>query len=338
MRTHLFCVGLFCLLQRLTLTVAADATNGPPKQSEQPQEPPSLFRHHVAINTGVSMLNPYLITTNGLTGDPKGRGMLKEGSGARAKFFIDFALNHVWAWDPYRCWRYCERKLHEDVQDAQIGDWFWAEGEKLPLDIQAHLSYYAMDEEETTASAIVGSGSFGGEIAIGFPFYRCLNLANTLHLGHADLATADKCYDATESAHWIGVVGSYSGVTDSSAFDVHARFLLGLGYRATFKTPFTISDGARSRAACFNIIAAPVGVDTVEFLSEGTKEIRLYHEDIPRYHMRAAFALEMELYYPITGGLSAVMGSRIYTGLDPNTWNAYFGLTLSLDKIGQFLK
>ena len=292
----------------------------------------SIINHHVVLNSGITLLNPYNLTTNGIIGDPTNRRKLANGDGTKAKFFIDVAVNYVWAWDSDRRARFAA----EELACGKDGSVYLRL--KAPLDIQGHLSYYAKDNQSTTASAIVGSGSFGGEVTLGFPFYRALYTLDATVPQKISKEDHDKLYKNTVSAHWVGLTLSYSGVTDSDAFDIHSRFLLGVGYRAAFKTPFEVTDGSRNREVTVSFTVGAASVETVKFLSEATREIQLHHEDVPKYRSRPAFALEMEAYYPITASLSAVMGARLYSGTDPGTWNAYFGLTVPLSKIADILK
>ena len=302
----------------------------------------SIINHHVVLNSGITLLNPYNLTTNGIIGDPTNRRKLANGDGTKAKFFIDVAVNYVWAWDSDRRARFAAEELKEVNPDGKDGSYFFLSNFpnslKAPLDIQGHLSYYAKDGKETTASAIVGSGSFGGEVTLGLPFYRALYTLDATVPQKISKEDHDTLYKKTVSAHWVGLTLSYSGVTDSDAFDIHSRFLLGVGYRAAFKTPFEVTDGSRNREVTVSFTVGAASVETVKFLSEATREIQLHHEDVPKYRSRPAFALEMEAYYPITASLSAVMGARLYSGTDPGTWNAYFGLTVPLSKIADILK
>src|SRR3569833_2154359 len=215
--------------QKITIASNADS-----------QTPPSLpissnnivVNSHISLSSGMILLNPYNLTTNGLSGAINGRRALDKGSGTQAKFFIDLAVNYVWAWDSDRRARFAE-----EYKDKDESHWFWRG--TMPVDIQTHISYYAKDNSKTTASAIVGSGSFGGEVNLGFPIYRALyttdgSFPRPANKKHYTPAESSDLYDNTESAHWFGVVGSYSGVTDSDSFSVRNRYLLGFGYRAAY--------------------------------------------------------------------------------------------------------
>jgi hypothetical protein len=295
-------------------------------EADEGSDDTTIWNNHVALNTGVILLSPYSLTTNGIVGDSTNRRRLEKNDGTEAKFFVDLAVNYVWAWDTERRARFAN-----ETTPNKSGDYDGFEWNEFPLDVQAHISYYAIDDKETTVSAIIGSGSFGAEVTLGIPVYRALYT-------HGRTSTADFGYDRTDSVHWVGLVASYSAVTDADAFDVHDRLLLGIGYRAAFRTQVKDSESKRHREAVLSITGGAAGVETIKFLNDGTREIQLHHEDIPKYRTSAAFALEAEVYYPVTSSLSAVMGTRIYSGLDPNTWNAYFGLTVPLDKLVEILK
>ncbi len=296
---------------------------------------------HISLNSGLILLNPYRLTTNGLTGDTTGRRAIDKGDGTQAKFFIDLAVNYVWAWDTAR-----RERFAEELNKAGGGGLFlWQKNGKrwegaIPLDIQTHISYYAKDSSDTTASAIVGSGNFGGEVTLGLPIYRALYTKNG---SNPKNTKSEDLYNETESVHWFGVVGSYSGVTDSESFNVHSRYLLGVGYRAAYPSfgGFGDSDsknGERPREFVLSVTLGAAGVDSVQFLNNTSREIKMHHGDVPDYTVKPTFALEMEAYYPLNSSLSAVLGSRLYPNLDPGMWNAYAGVTIPLDKIAALFK
>lgn len=307
----------------------------PPDEYENPS-----FDDHFALNTGFILLNPYSLTTNGIDGADRNRRKLQESSGTDAKFFIDVGLNYVWAWDADRratLWNRGTRTssnraggtdgkkqfalTHWDEEAHNVYRWLGWDS----IDVQAHISFYAKDDKETTAAAMVGSGNFGSELTVGLPILQSI-FTRPAAGQTANNLKPEELYNITRSVHWIGLVGSYSAVTDSGAFDIHDRILGGLGYRAAFRS-------FKNRDIVWNISAGIAAVDTVRFVGDDTKEIVLHHEDVPSYRHKTAFALESEAYIPVTDSLSAVVGTRLYSGLEPNTWNAYIGLTVPFDRL-----
>ncbi len=202
-----------------------------------PKEP-RLVNNYVQFNAGVMLVNPYSVTNDKTAGTTH----LEDGN-SQAQFFFEVAANYVWSWDLHRRWEWIDSRQRLD--DAPTGWDRFFQG-KLPAckyggefgigspDFSGRLIFMAQDDKEATAAAIVGTGEFGMETTIGIPFFQGIDT----YSGNLTKAMdAEELYKDTRSTHWVGVVGSWSGVTDASAFDIHSRYFVGLGYRAAFKVP-----------------------------------------------------------------------------------------------------
>jgi hypothetical protein len=250
---------------------------------------------------------------------------------SQARFFIEVSANNAWSTDVNRRSRWAHKESiqssHGQLHDLGFG---------LP-DFQGRISFVAKDDKETSAAAIVGSGEFGVETTVGFPFYRSIVLKDSETYKKCDSAT--ELYDKTEHTHWLGLVGSWSGVTDGSAFDIHSRYFFGLGYRAAFKAPWTAEDGDVGREAALNFQIGYAMVDAVKFANRDVdRTIRLRNGDVPDYSEEGAMGVEAEFFIPVTKSLDVVVGTRLYTGIDPNPWNAYIAATFPLDKLAKILE
>ncbi len=268
------------------------------------------------------LLNPYIVTnfTDGYGGT---HGNLEKSDGTRARFFVEVAYHDVWAWDVLTRHRFIKRAT--TPEDGDYSMWFWGGKMKADrsIDFQARFNFIAKDDKETTAAAVVGTGEFGGEVTLGLPVWRKLtvNTPNSLDDAGTDL---NKTYEETRSARWVGVIVSYSGVTDSDAFDIHSRVLSGIGFRVARKD-WSLQD---AREFTLSVNAGVAFLDTAEFISSNSHEIRLRHRDVIDYKVDTAFGLEAELNLPLTGHISATLGTRLYAGMDPNVWNAYIAVTV----------
>lgn len=186
-------------------------------------------------------------------------------------------------------------------------DW-WS----LDLDFRLTLNPAHADDD---TSALLGSGDFGMELGAALPF--CIHPA-----------TVDEPRIST-----LGPVVSWSGVTSRKDFDIHKRFLFGVDYSLRYADdPQGLSNGS-----CFNLRAGPALIDAVRFTDRDKREIAFEGagaDTRPAYHLRPAFAIEMEYYKPLLpGGSGLVFGTRFYTGVNPNTWNAYAAVTIPLDSL-----
>ena len=275
-----------------------------PKNSETETES-KIINSPVSFNVGSVLLNPYRLGTSNVL----------EKSDNKAAFFIEFTLNDLWAWNPER---------REEFKGHSNKNWIWDDEWKLNnrLDWQARLAYYARSGKPTkeVASALVGSGDFGGELTI------TLNLFQTMR---ADESKAgEEFFKSTTSAHSFGLVASYGGITDKEAFDIHSRYLVGIGYRANF------------RETLFSTQIGFARVDNIEFVDNTSRVIRMANGDIPRYRSQSCMAIESELYWPLGSGVAIYAGAKLYplqSGSSPNQWSGFIGVTYSLDKLKALL-
>jgi hypothetical protein len=206
-------------------------------------------------------------------------------------------------------------------------------------DFSGRLIFMGHDDKKTTAAAIVGTGEFGMEVTMGIPLFQAID-TDTDGLG---AKSAEELYADTRSTHWVGIVGSWSGVTDSSAFDIHSRYFVGLGYRAAFKAPWETDASGEpfSREIAMNFQIGRAWVDAVEFTNRATHEIRAESLGEPSYREKGAMGVEAEFYIPLGKSLNGLVGARLYPlsgSHTPNTWNAYVALTVPLTKLGAFFE
>lgn len=336
MRTLIKTIPSACLLAAATATFAASPTIESIKSVSKPNEKTTTITEEedsvrvfpFQISSGIILLNPYVVTnftdTSGRT-----RGNLEKGDGTKARFFIEVSYNQTWVSTPNKRYDFLYATPAANPNTRHLQKWFWDQDDPS-VDIQARLNYIAKDDKETTTAAIIGSGEFSGEITLGLPVWRKINLNDTV----SSLQWDDEVdiYKKTADAHWVGLVASYSAVTDSGAFDIHDRIFGGVGYRAMHKAGF-VADG---REFSISLNGGVAFVDSLEFISKRNHEVRLVHGDVPDYEMKAVGALEAEVNLPLTGNISATLGTRFYTGLDPNVWTAYVAVTV--DDISKFVK
>lgn len=306
-----------------------------------PADPP-LVNNYVQFNAGIMLVNPYSVNTN------NGITELEDGD-SQGRFFFEVAANYVWAWDWHRRWEWIQARKGHDV--APTGGRRFLQG-KLPAthysgelgiglpDFSGRLIFMAQDDKKTTAAAIVGTGELGLETTMGVPFFQAVDTYSGNLTAHTD---ATKLFKDTRSTHWVGAVGSWSGVTDASAFDIHSRYFVGLGYRAAFKVPWeTDTEGKEfNREIAMNFQIGKAWVDAVKFKDRSTHEVVDEKLGEPRYRMKGSMAVEAEFFIPLGKSLNGLVGARFYpiSGSDtPNTWNAYVGLTVPLTKLGAFFE
>lgn len=306
------------MLRAQTAALKATAKDDGVQTNKAPQH------NNIQINSGVIVLNAFEAGPLGTNGAGTKFRELKSSSN-RARFFVDFGFNYVWAWDYTRRaklidnWASADNKLATDVQKI------WGLFE-YP-DFQGHLSYYAGGKDQATVSAILGSGEFGMEITMGLPFYQAV-----YYTSDPAKKTAVEKYGITASAHWLGPVISYGGATDTQNFDLHERIFVGFGYRMAYRIE------SINRDACLSFQVGYANIEQVRFLSHDNKQIEIEHGDVPVFHHKSCFALEAEVAYPITDSLNVALGSRIYAGLEPNAWSAYIALTIPAAKLGDIFK
>jgi hypothetical protein len=284
----------------------------------------------VSLNSGAYLLNPYKIeNTNQLArGD------------SEAIFYLEIAVDYVSAWNPHR--RAMFAKDHLMNTNGQMRGW---DGMHLMgwrdmltwADFQGQISFFAGDEDSTTASAIVGAGDFSIETTVSIPLLMGLITDKSTLTSQAlgdDLANL---YQHTVVAHSINLVASYGGTTDRTAFDLHHRGFLGLGYRGAFKRRIS-GDPKLRREVLVSFQVGCAWIETTEFVDRSSRTIELEYGDIPKYSLGSGLGLEAEIYLPLSESAYVTFGSRVYGGPDPNPWSAYIGLTFSLDQLANLFK
>lgn len=279
----------------------------------------------VHLQSSVILLNPYKVVDGT---NANGRVKNLEAGDSQAQFYIDVAANYVWAWNPERRWRWAQ-----DAEHGPGADRNYKFGIGSP-DFQGHLTFVADGDDKVSASAIVGSGEFGLEATIGVPFFRAMYMSDAAKndlRGHA----STNLFSRMSSAHWIGAVASYSGTTDSDAFDIHSRYLAGIGYRAAFKAPWDAGDTGVNREVVCSFTGGIAGIETLEFVNGSDREVKLERDGVLSWNMETAFGLEAEVYLPINKTANLVLGTRLYAGPDPNPWNAYVAFTIPFSTIAK---
>ncbi len=277
----------------------------------------------IQFNSGVMLLNPYAIKTNG-----SGQTVLSDGD-SQARFFIELAANYIWAWNYDRRARWANKY----GGDADGGKWQFLGAP----DFSGRITYIANTSDESSAASIVGTGEFGMETTVGLPLYRAIYTVDR----SLKASSALGLYDKTSHAHWLGVVGSWSGTTDGKGFDIHSRGFLGVGYRAAFAAPWESESEERHREVALSFQTGPSLVDSVRFVDENSSRvIETVGVEDPKYSSTFSWAFEAEAYVPISKTLNGVMGVRLYTLMDdaPNLWNAYIGVTIPLNKLAKLLE
>lgn len=273
----------------------------------------SVDNNYLSINSGIYLLNPYRI----------GESNRLERGDAEAPFFIEFAFNNVWAWNPSR---------RQDTWENSTSPFFDIKAPLDHMDFQTKLSFFLHNngDKTTNASTIVGSGDFAAEATLSLNIYQGL---------FGPSATGDRShqiFDETKLAQSVSLVVSYSGVTDRQAFDIHHRVLLGAGYKGAFRVSDPDPDNV-AKELLYNIQMGYAWIEQTEFLNDNTREIRLTNGDLPDYKLSGGFAVETELYWRITKTSFLFVGARLYADHDPNPWSAHMGVTIAADKIAGLL-
>ncbi len=270
--------------------------------------------NYFSVNSGAYLLNPYEIAnTNEL-----------KNTGSDSVFFVEFAYNNVWAWNPVR------RQYNWENRETA---WFNPRSLFEHIDLQTKLGFYlGGGGDDPQASAIVGSGDFAAEATLTFNIYQGL-------FGVAPRARSEakrSIFDETILAQSFGLVTSYGGVTDRSAFDIHHRVLTGLGYKGAFKVRGD-DPGTVDKELLYSIQMGCAWIEQTQFTDPDSRTIRVRRGDIPVYKIEPGFAVESELYWRITPTSFLFVGARLYGDHDPNPWSAHIGITIAADKIAGLL-
>jgi hypothetical protein len=252
----------------------------------------------IHIHTGVFLLNPYTIDPNTRLLNPAGE------TDASASLQVDY--QYVWAFSKQR---QAENKVPDGSGWRPQGVSYPFFGADSVIDIEARIGYVFQSTDEPSASTIIGSGEFLTEVTVGSPIYRYI--------------------DKGEQPHSVSLDVSYGMVTDRATFDVHHRIFGGFSYR----TAFHMGDSPSQLTVRFG----GAGIEVVDFANDTTTEV-VFERGAPKYSMNAAWALEAEARIPIVESLSAVLGTRIYGGTDPNLWTAYLGATIPIENFGNIFK
>jgi hypothetical protein len=296
-----------------------------------------LENNVVSLNAGVILLSPYKLGAPTNTGSGRPARIL-ESDDSQARFYIDVAVNYLWVANYERRARWAKERMQttrDDLwdifqgakktdQDGDGGEW----GLGSP-DFQGHIMYVAKDDKEASAAAIVGSGEFALEVTVGLPFYQAIYTRD----GSLDAKNGRELYDKTLHAHWLGIVGSWSGTTDGDAFDVHSRYFFGMSYRGAFKAGWSKQEDKIRREVTATFQIGYAAVDSVRFVGNNDTSVFLTHGSVPKYHMESAMGVEAEVMIPLGKTFTGTAGARIYTGIDPNPWNAYVAVTVPLEKV-----
>lgn len=274
-----------------------------------------IDNNYLSINSGLYLLNPYEI----------GASNRLERGDSEAAFFIEFAFNNAWAWNPAR---------RQYTWSDRSCDFFDFKSPLDHMDFQTKLSFFLHDNgsKTTNASTIVGSGDFAAEATVTFNIYQGLFGPSPRATGGADRSI----FDETTLAQSIGVVVSYGGITDRQAFDIHHRIFTGLGYKGAFRIGESDPESV-ARELLYNIQMGYAWIEQTQFLNDDTREIKLTQGDLPDYQLEGGFAVETELYWRITKTSFLFVGARLYANHDPNPWSAHIGVTIAADKVSDLL-
>lgn len=279
----------------------------------------SVAGSHFSLHAGAFLLNPYRVEniTNGV-------GTLSQND-AEAAWFFELAVNWVSAWEPGRRERLYLDTKRINPNNVGNGRVIFKPG-KLSYrnpDVQARFAAFLHNnDDDKTASTIVGSGEFSGEVTLGLPLFGAMFLEGE------DIDSGETFYNQTTSAHFVDLIYSYGATTDRGNFDVHHRNLAGLAYRAAYKVP---TNKKIRRELLMDVRAGAAWIESTPFEDERNRLVKV------DYETELGWALETELYYPLGDTANIVMGSRIYGGHDPNPWNAYIALSLSVEELKKTL-
>jgi hypothetical protein len=286
------------------------------------------FKSYQAFfNVGVNLLNPHKILPIG--DSPTNRRTIEPKSNTEVGGFLEFVYTNRWAWNEDRV-QNAWWKSHKDAKNlGGLGEadqqkyrkrlpstqaYFSKEGVKLKaflqqVDVQFRLGYFYSKDSELSANTLVGSSDLSAELDVSFPLVA---------------------HDSVTGAFSVGPDFSYAATTDRSAMDVHHRWFAGLGYTASFESPYTDD---HHRRILLHTRLGYAHVESVRFLNEQTREIYTYHEGTPRYFGEKALGFETEIFYPVRAHSFLTLGARIYGGTNPNPWNVYLGITTPLSSL-----
>jgi hypothetical protein len=255
------------------------------------------FLPHSELHFGLITLNPYQIHVQEVDGQHRA---FMESDDTSSRLLVEFTLNNRWAWkNPF------ETECSEGFESVFKRDPLeWTTG----WDFQGRISFSFFDSNGDGA-AILGAGDLYSEITLG------------KHLAR---------WARHNQAHSVNVEGSYGAVTDRKSLDLHARILAGLSYNAAFENPLT----TKQRRILFSSRLGAAFYEIPRFVDAHSAEV-VMRRNLPEFRMTVGYALESELFYPLSNASALTAGGRLYGNSDPNPWTVWVGYTKS---IGQLLR
>jgi hypothetical protein len=263
------------------------------------------------FHTGFSLLNPYKIDEVD-TDKPTHRLVIKNATSTDVAAIFEFRYSNRWAWNAERA-----TADFPDLTQQGTSNIFSADFKKH-ADVDVRLGYTFAGSEKASASTLVGTGDFHGELSTSMPFwlYRSPN-------------------DAVRFT--VGPVLSLSSVTDRAFLKPHNRLMAGASYSTAFDDPFSTADAdhiVRKVLLDFRIGAARI--DSVHYAVDDTGhlytdgKIEATESFQPKFYPETAWAFESQLLYPINTSSFLIFDGRVYSNVKPGQWNLQIGFTTSL--------
>lgn len=276
------------------------------------------------LHAGVRLVSPYKFAlepdpkTKDLPANTVFKGKLETASKDDTAAFIEFVYSTRGAWNQ----SFLEKLVPKDASALPNG--------ALPpepskaysflsvFDFETRLTYNFADAK-ANATAIAGTGDFGGEISIAAPVIPGI----TLHLHEPR--------DASLGGWSIAPEFSYGIVTGKADFDARERKFWGAGYTVSYNLGGR--EQANRRWLRFHAAVGRAKIDALKFVDDKSKEIEVVNGMLPRYHAINTTAFEADVIYPVSKDAHLTFGGRVYDGSRPNSWTLYLGYTRPISKI-----
>lgn len=265
------------------------------------------------IHGGVRLVSPYKFKLESAPKDaPAGtgpKGILETASKDDTATFLEFVYANRGAWNSLFLSR-----LADDAA-TKVGS---AKDFLRLFDFETRLTYN-FSEAKADATAIAGTGDFGGEVSLAAPVIPGINL----HLHESG--------DASLGGWSIAPEFSYGVVTGKGDFDARERKFWGVGYTVSYNLGGR--EGADRRWLRFHAAVGRAKIDAVKFVDDKSKEVELINGTLPRYRAMNTTAFEADVIFPVSQEAHLTFGGRVYEGARPNSWTFYLGYTRPISKI-----
>jgi hypothetical protein len=253
----------------------------------------------VFIHAGVRLVSPYKTKVEGSA--PNAKGTLESAGKTDTANFLEFVYSNRGAWSSYWLDRLGRSESEARGPLRHVASAF---------DLDTRLTYN-FSESKANATAIAGTGEFGGEVTLTAPILSNVNFY--LH----------DPKDWRKGGWSLAPEFSYGVVTNRGAFDAIERKFFGLGYTASHNF------GAASdpRWVRLHLALGKADVDTVMLVDEKSRDIALIRGTLPHYRKERRKAFEADVIFPVGKDTHITFGGRVYDGRQPASWSLHLGYT-----------